>query len=323
MADDVVYMEDLLGEVLQATDRQVTIVGAPDSVVAPWMCWHCGRKESKSVALRKCTRCNRAYYCSKECQAAQWYAPLGHKPFCKSVSSQNDLSEADGYHRFQQKREGKKVYVLECEQCSKKMFCSNADIGCPKALAWQAICTESTLVLVAMVHSFYVNKAANEKEQMIALEQLQQSYDNKKAASCCEDDWLLKTFLHVCTFAARGNPLPYIQDLDYPNGRPIENLSLSSLHPYFGRDDLEDVRTDIPYTAHCILHTASRQLVKDYHPNHRPKRLMRLVRFLDRVFYKSGIQLNDTEPPTQFVMQPEDVFLVYLAKKRARVLLRA
>lgn len=322
MGDGNVYMEKLLGEIQQATDRQVTDVGAPDSVVAEWKCWQCGRKESKSVSLQKCALCKRAYYCGKECQAVQWNASLGHRLFCRSVTSQKALSKADGYHRFQQKREHKRVYVLECEKCSKKMFCCNASSGCPKALAWQAICTEPTLALVAVVHSFYDNKAENKEEQLLALEQLQLHYDNKKDAPNHEDDWLMKTFLHICTAAACGNPFPFVWDLDYPNNRPVEQLSFTKLCPYFGLDDRDEVRTEFPHVADCILHTASRQLGKDYSPNRRPKTLMKLVRFLDRILCgDSGIRLDDDEPPTRFTMLPSDVFLVYLAKKRARILL--
>ncbi|KAL7532274.1 hypothetical protein ACHAWF_004068 [Thalassiosira exigua] len=42
-------------------------------------CDCCKRKDLK---LEKCTRCNMAYYCSKECQRMQWKVN-GHKQFCR------------------------------------------------------------------------------------------------------------------------------------------------------------------------------------------------------------------------------------------------
>jgi len=46
-------------------------------------CDYCGktRDELRVSALQKCTRCERAFYCSRECQKAQWKA--GHKQHCR------------------------------------------------------------------------------------------------------------------------------------------------------------------------------------------------------------------------------------------------
>jgi hypothetical protein len=50
------------------------------------ICWHCEKIETQedSALLMKCQRCKTAYYCSKDCQAADWKI---HKKTCKQFSS--------------------------------------------------------------------------------------------------------------------------------------------------------------------------------------------------------------------------------------------
>jgi hypothetical protein len=49
------------------------------------MCGHCKKPETMNGAkLMKCQRCKAIYYCSKECQVADW---KGHKRMCKEISS--------------------------------------------------------------------------------------------------------------------------------------------------------------------------------------------------------------------------------------------
>jgi hypothetical protein len=49
------------------------------------ICNHCEKVETLDGAkLMKCQRCKLTYYCSKECQVADW---KGHKKFCKEISS--------------------------------------------------------------------------------------------------------------------------------------------------------------------------------------------------------------------------------------------
>ncbi|KAL7546963.1 hypothetical protein ACHAWF_010279 [Thalassiosira exigua] len=51
------------------------------------MCRHCGKMEHTlefQQSLQKCSRCKSPFYCSKECQRADWKK---HKPICKPVSS--------------------------------------------------------------------------------------------------------------------------------------------------------------------------------------------------------------------------------------------
>jgi hypothetical protein len=55
------------------------------------MCNHCRKCETQmdSVKLMKCQRCKLAYYCSKECQVANWKS---HKKMCKALSSSTESS---------------------------------------------------------------------------------------------------------------------------------------------------------------------------------------------------------------------------------------
>ena len=51
------------------------------------LCRKCNKMEHSTEFqknLLKCSRCKSAFYCSRECQVADWKA---HKPFCKAVSS--------------------------------------------------------------------------------------------------------------------------------------------------------------------------------------------------------------------------------------------
>jgi hypothetical protein len=51
------------------------------------MCRHCVKSETLGGAkLMKCQRCEFTYYCSKECQVANWKS---HKKMCKAVSTAN------------------------------------------------------------------------------------------------------------------------------------------------------------------------------------------------------------------------------------------
>ncbi len=42
-------------------------------------CFSCG----KTGKMKRCPRCNCAFYCSRECQAAAWNG--GHKAACKQI----------------------------------------------------------------------------------------------------------------------------------------------------------------------------------------------------------------------------------------------
>jgi hypothetical protein len=56
-------------------DRLMTVSGS--------VCDHCGgARGAKGITLLKCKRCGLAYYCSIECQKAQWKA--GHKAACRA-----------------------------------------------------------------------------------------------------------------------------------------------------------------------------------------------------------------------------------------------
>lgn len=321
------YTEDVIEEVLLATNRPVLFAGIADTDLASCICWKCREPTSKSAPLKKCTRCERARYCNNNICQREHYKT--HKYFCRSVGSQKVLSETDGYTQFEQKREHRQIYVLECGQCHNDMFCSNTNSGCPKAIKWQTIGVSSNhpslLELIDTVHRYYKKKAVRQGRQLSALRQLRCLYSKNEAAFGCEDAWLLKTFHYVCDAAANGNRIQYIQDLDYPRGRPFGNLAMADLAHYYGQSDPDDIKGDLTYTANSILHTASQQLAVDYHPGRCPAVLMELVRFLEKVLYQSGIQQVAGEPsipyPIEFTMQPDDVFLIYLAKKRARHLL--
>jgi len=45
-------------------------------------CDYCKRREGPDVKLLKCSRCNRGFYCSKECQRKQW-KENDHKSYCR------------------------------------------------------------------------------------------------------------------------------------------------------------------------------------------------------------------------------------------------
>ena len=191
--------------------------------------------------------------------------------------------------------------------------------------AWQTICTSTghpaLLDLCTTVHGFYKDKAVLQPEQMVALLLLFEFYDKETTALKYEDNWLFRTFLGVCHMAARNKPYEYIQDTDEPDDHPfVAAIPFSDLVPYFGKDD-NDLLKLVACTANCILHTASHQLAKEYRPDNHPEVLMKLVRFLDKITYRTDIEISKEEPWKHFVMQPGDVFLIYLAKKRARVLL--
>lgn len=47
-------------------------------------CWHCGKRPEEGECLLKCGKCEKASYCSKECQVSSWWH---HKR-----TKKNDLS---------------------------------------------------------------------------------------------------------------------------------------------------------------------------------------------------------------------------------------
>ena len=157
-------------------------------------------------------------------------------------------------------------------------------------------------------------------EQMVAMAQAFELYDKEPTALKYEDHWLFTTFIGVCRMAALNNPYEYLQDMDQPDDQPFVAIPFEDLVPYFGKDD-DDIPKLVARFANCILHTASHQLAKAYRPDNHPEVLMKLVRFVDKIAYKNDIEVTKKKPWKHFVMQPGDVFLVYLAKKRARVLL--
>eukprot|EP01116_Phalansterium_solitarium_P009919 TRINITY_DN24265_c0_g1_i1.p2 TRINITY_DN24265_c0_g1~~TRINITY_DN24265_c0_g1_i1.p2 ORF type:complete len:143 (-),score=30.09 TRINITY_DN24265_c0_g1_i1:33-461(-) len=55
-------------------------------------CQHCGKREPRPSAFKKCSRCQEARCCSTDCQRADWKA---HKPVCRSanVAQKRDLRE--------------------------------------------------------------------------------------------------------------------------------------------------------------------------------------------------------------------------------------
>ena len=154
--DKLPFVGDVVGKILRETDQPVSVIGDIDPAdLASCVCWQCDKLASKSVPLEKCGLCKRAYYCNSTCRGTHWPT---HKLFCVPISSQETLSEADGYTQFVETRKDKEVYVLECDHCNAKMFCNNTNSGCPKAMAWQAICTgtghPALLDLCATVHQF-------------------------------------------------------------------------------------------------------------------------------------------------------------------------
>lgn len=58
----------------------VTSVADPGD---PDCCFTCGRPESETLALKCCTRCKLAQYCSKNCQISDWKS--GHKDQCSAL----------------------------------------------------------------------------------------------------------------------------------------------------------------------------------------------------------------------------------------------
>lgn len=318
--NDGPYVEDLIGEVLQATNRSVTITGVTESDIAHWKCHQCGKMESKDRRLQKCNGCKRAFYCSEACQKTHWN--MRHKYFCRSIQTQNKLSREEGYTRFEEVREHKKIYVLECDKCQGKMFCNNVGSGCTKQLVWQGMADTSQeaalLDHIDSINRFYQRNIVNGRKQGNELRWLYQFYKDNNDAFVYEDRWLLYIFMDVCTRAAiRQTPQRFL-DGDYPNNHPPVPISLQSLGPYMGQDDDDDIEK-MTCIAHCILHTVSCKLNTNYEPNSRPKELMHLVRFLDKICYQVDICLLDDL--SQISMKPSSIFVVYLAKKRARILL--
>lgn len=298
---------------------QTGAVGPVDN--ASSLCWWCDKEGSEGSPLEKCALCKRAYYCNPTCRGAHWPT---HGLYCEPVSSQVTFSEADGYTQYVETRDGKAVYVLECEQCCDDMFCARVRSGCPKATAWRALFTvvgsPSLPGLITTIHRFYKSGAVRQKKQMSALFQAFRLYEENKAALSHEDDWLYKNFLTYCEIAARKlSPLPYLPDSDHSDDHPPRALSADVVR-CFGRDDKDkDQLAVATITAHFILHTTSHQLAKPYQPNHNPVVVMKLVRFLEMIFFCVDIKVRFKG--SHLLIQPADLFLVYLAKKRARVLL--
>lgn len=53
-------------------------------------CWNCGKTpaaaaNNKDPPLMRCTRCQRALYCSRDCQVAHWKS--GHKKECPQLQA--------------------------------------------------------------------------------------------------------------------------------------------------------------------------------------------------------------------------------------------
>ena len=285
------------------------------------VCWRCNKAGSESSPLERCALCKRAYYCNATCRDMHWHT---HRLYCEPVSSQEALSKADGYTQFNGTYNRKQVYELQCEQCYGDMFCGRVVSGCPKAMAWQAIFTAinapSLRGLIATIHQFHKNRAVGQEQQMSALFNAFRLYEENKATLSHEDSWLYKNFLAYCEIAARElTPLPYLQDSDHSDDHPPVALSAGVVR-CFGRDDKDkDQLAVATVTAHFILHATSRQLAKNYQPNNNPEIIMKLARFLEKIFYNVDIKVRFRG--SHLLIQPADLFLVYLAKKRARILL--
>eukprot|EP00525_Craspedostauros_australis_P007593 CAMPEP_0198135958 /NCGR_PEP_ID=MMETSP1442-20131203/60864_1 /TAXON_ID= /ORGANISM="Craspedostauros australis, Strain CCMP3328" /LENGTH=260 /DNA_ID=CAMNT_0043797151 /DNA_START=28 /DNA_END=810 /DNA_ORIENTATION=- len=52
-------------------------------------CFHCGKHESENAKLSKCSKCQTAKYCSRDCQVNDWKDGR-HKLVCKSYQRLND-----------------------------------------------------------------------------------------------------------------------------------------------------------------------------------------------------------------------------------------
>lgn len=311
--DKIVEAEDdFVFDILQhMSDERVVLIH-----FASCTCWKCDRVKS---ALEKCTLCKQAYYCNATCREAHW--PI-HQFFCRPISSEKTHSEADGYTQFEETHKHKNVYVLECEQCRGGAFCDNTDSDCPKAKVWQDICTDigcpTMLKLLAPYHRSYKDKVALDDQERIVLKELLNFCGEKSALLKYEDHWLLETFLRISQEDPCDNTRKRVRDIHF-YANPLSDDWTPNVHKYFGPDDDDIARLVITTgIAHCILHTTSRQLAKKYQPNHDPEIVIKLVRFLERILSDDGITIQST---SDFLLWPEDIFLIYLAKKRARVLL--
>jgi sulfatase maturation enzyme AslB (radical SAM superfamily) len=63
-----------------------------DDMASP-VCFNCGKEESETLKLNRCSKCHVATYCSKECQVANWSkgAGGGHKYCCEGQYNNNCL----------------------------------------------------------------------------------------------------------------------------------------------------------------------------------------------------------------------------------------
>jgi hypothetical protein len=209
------------------------------------------------------------------------------------------------------------------------MFCSKIGAKnspkCPKRLVWENIAATTNqadlLDHISKIHRLFQQGQKNGRQQGQELRWLSQFYTRNQNLLNYEQSWLICTFRNICEEASIRTLPPnlHLGDNDHPKNLPPVSLSLPKLEPYIGEDDDPDIK-DTALIAHVILHTVSHKLDMDYQPKKRPKVVMQLVRFLDKIFYFVGIQLTDDFSQIS-MMDPSAVFFVYLAKKRARILL--
>jgi len=79
-----------LAEVQNGFDG-ISIKSGVESSKVKRCCVKCGISEGTKGKLMQCSRCKLAYYCSKDCQKADWKS---HKEFCKTVSKQEEKAKS-------------------------------------------------------------------------------------------------------------------------------------------------------------------------------------------------------------------------------------
>jgi hypothetical protein len=82
------------GAALAAMEQRVSVGGGAGP--SPLFCASCGTTAAEGVKLKRCIGCRARWFCSPECQRADWKSPNGHKAASKAAQAARAAAPAAG-----------------------------------------------------------------------------------------------------------------------------------------------------------------------------------------------------------------------------------